>query len=885
MVRDVARVSSVTLRLAAVTLIIWPIARADDRATDAMITADYSAIVGDTAGQTADGYGTLGSVPVFGRASFPILTDRQGVPAVAAGRFGDGAKPNAARMVAAAHTGFFDTRGTSTTSKIFLNAILWASGKQQPGHVTVGLVNDKLAAFLQEAGFRLKPVVAPGTKAKINLAGCDVFVCNFHESLPHEAVAHVRAFANAGGGLVVCSTPWALKEADLARSQAVLEPFGLAFGGAHANGDSFVVARDPPPAIASASHALDRVLADVEKQDRLSDDEKRTACAAIDRTLAVRPDLQSLATGLEALQKAYGWIAPTRAKPIVVEKQPVEAMLVRYQSTRLDTLPPDRLFVHPAAKDIPGLPATGAEMVTRTVTIDGDAPASKLMQSPDRPTRVETGLYAAPGEAVEIILPHDKASKGLLVHIGGTEDTIFNRPKWDFFPKLWRRERLDKPRVEVGHALGGLITILVPPGSKLSRFDVTFGNVLDAPTFTLGSDAEEDWPTVRANPAPWGFVGTPKLVIYVPRAQLAATDDIGTVARHWDAVMNLADDHYGYGPFRRRAEVVTTNRQVSAGAAYAQYPIELGWGVDKETELTAAVRDGNWGTYHELGHTFQANFNGAFVIPTHAEVDVNLLPGMVYTLVHDRTAWDGDTHGTFNAPNRLKDRADFLAQDEASRTWKNACGRTTGYDFYFNLSEAFGWSAYRTALTRLMRSLQGERDAELDALDPKDPNFKRNRFYVLMCTATGRNLDRYFQRYGLGVPGRGAEISPEVKAAVAAKALPEWIDNQPLAALSKPDDVSLPLNVPLGKELATFSASDPEPGTIFTFEITAGNEDGSFAIDRRKGVVTLANIARGRSASRVLTVTCHDNGVPRHSLSRSFTVNVGKPARPSGQSR
>ncbi|NBW97043.1 MAG: hypothetical protein EBR28_10000 [Planctomycetia bacterium] len=843
------------------------------------IAGDYAAIVEGAAGQMADGYGTLGSVPVFGRASFPVLVDKAGVPAVAAGRLGDGARPTAARMVAAAHTGFFDTRGTGATSRLFLNSVLWASRRAKPDQVTVGLVNDKLVAFLQAAGFRLKPVAIPNAKGKVDLSGCDVFVCNFHEPLSDDALARIRAFAQAGGGLVVCSTPWALKEADLARAQEVLEPFGLAFGGAHAGGDSFPVAADPPAPIRSAAHALDAIRSGAAQRERLTLEEQRVACAAIDRVLAARPGLSPLADGLDALHDDLGWIAPTRAKPLTVEKQPVEALLVRYQSGLLDSLDTAGLFVHPAAADVPGLPPAGAERVTRTVAIDGDAPVSKLMQSPDRPTRVETGLYAGPGEAITVTLPRDKAGKGLMLHVGGTEDTIFNRPRWDSYPKLWRRVPLERPKTETGHALGGLITILVPPGANLGTFDVTFANVLPAPCFTLGVDAEDDWPKVRSRPAPWGFVRTPKLVIYVSRAQLAATADIGAVARHWDAVMNLADDHYGYGPFRRRAEVVTTNRQVSAGAAYAQYPIELGWGVDKETELASSVEDGNWGTYHELGHTFQADFNGAFVIPTHAEVDVNLLPGMVYALIHDRTAWDGDVHGTYNADKRLKDRADFLGQREEERTWKNACGRTAAYDFYFNLAEAFGWSAYKTALTRLMQSLQGGRDPELDALDSKDPNFKRNRFYVLMCTATGRNLDRYFQRYGLGVPGRGAEISPAVKEAVAARGYPVWTDNQPLAGLSQPDAVVLPLGVKAGRELATLEASDPEPGTIFTFEITAGNEDGSFAIDRRRGVVTLAGIAPGKSASRDVTVTCHDNGVPRHSLSRSFTVSVGRPGR------
>ena len=39
------------------------------------------------------------------------------------------------------------------------------------------------------------------------------------------------------------------------------------------------------------------------------------------------------------------------------------------------------------------------------------------------------------------------------------------------------------------------------------------------------------------------------------------------------------------------------------------------------------------------------------------------------------------------------------------------------------------------ALGRLMRWLQGTPDAELTALNSADPNFKRNRFYLLFCDA------------------------------------------------------------------------------------------------------------------------------------------------------
>jgi hypothetical protein len=77
----------------------------------------------------------------------------------------------------------------------------------------------------------------------------------------------------------------------------------------------------------------------------------------------------------------------------------------------------------------------------------------------------------------------------------------------------------------------------------------------------------------------------------------------------------------------------------------------------------------------------------------------------------------------------------------------------------------------------------------------------------------------------------------------------------------------------------------PVSGLVEEVMVTEGQRvkkgDPLFAIDRRTGVVTLAKIARGRSASREVTVACHDNGVPRHALSRTFTVSVGRPT-PAG---
>ena len=109
-----------------------------------------------------------------------------------------------------------------------------------------------------------------------------------------------------------------------------------------------------------------------------------------------------------------------------------------------------------------------------------------------------------------------------------------------------------------------------------------------------------------------GYIQNSKLTIYLPRWQLNALNNATQVTQYWQDVMDTSDYYYGYDLYRKRGEVMSANRQVAFGAAYAGYPIELGWGADSEVELNNSRLNGEWGSYHELGHGFQDDFNGSF---------------------------------------------------------------------------------------------------------------------------------------------------------------------------------------------------------------------------------------------------------------------------------
>ncbi|MGC4017359.1 MAG: M60 family metallopeptidase [Luteolibacter sp.] len=860
------------------------------------IAADFASITGTTGGQTVTGVYYPCSIARHGKAAFPILTDSDSITLMAAGRYGDNYATTAARAVTYGNSAAVTNSSLADPmATLLVNSVLWASRKSTPSTITVGCGPSVPTAFWTSRGFLTKSVTTTMSSTTNDLSGCDVLVCNIGSGFNASAVTKIQTFTSGGGGLVCSAQPWSMSTQQLADASTILTPFGLTYNQNaiyYGTSDSATIPSSAPSPYRSALNGSADLIRDKEGTITMSLADKTVATTAIGEVLDIRSDVAALNADLDVLSDSshYGTIAPTKAAPLSTTAKPVEAWLAHYQSIKFDTLTPAQLFVHPCTSDFPGLPDTGAVTSSKTISINGNTPANNLNNNGQRPVRFETGMYAQPGATITVTIPSDKLTAGLQVHIAGngSEDTTWNQTNWTFFPKLWRRVNLTTASTQTGSVFGGLVTILVPPGSSLGTFNVTVSGVIEAPVFVLGQNTDTEWnTTLKAKPAPYGFIQTDKITIYVPKSQLAQMSDPTAVCTHWKTVMDTADEYYGYTNWRKRGEAIASSRYVSAGAAYANYPIEAGWGTDSDEFLDNVRLNGSWGNYHELGHGFQNNFDDAFVIPTHAEVDVNLFPAMMYSMVHDKTTWEY-TSSFYGASDRTTKRANFLALPADQQTWAKACDTGTGpaYDFYYNLSDAFGWTAYKTMFTRLMNYLQnptGSTDSELKlaALSSSDTNYKRNRFYLLMCESTGRNLDTYFQRYGLGVTGRGYEITQSVKDLISTKGYPVWTDNSDIDSLSNPGTLTVDEVTPPGTQIYQFTAADAEePGTVWTYSITAGNTNNAFSIDKRTGKLRVQKLDAEATASYSLTVQVQDNGVPRFAKTSTFTVNVTNTAEP-----
>jgi hypothetical protein len=803
--------------------------------------------------------GSSGGVALQGRLSFPLGISTKREIVAAAGYYSDVA--TGGRVVSFAHTSFLE--GAEADQKTLAgNVVRWAGRKAAPKVLVVG----GSARAWKDAGFE----AVSGELTAETLKGAEVVILNLHRNPFRDGPGALEAFAARGGGVVILTTPWAAPEAQLSAANAFLAKAGLALLGSGSSETAYPVTKEPPSPNWSAANAVEALLADKAGTAKLSAEEKQLSATTVGAVFAGGTPSPAVLASLEKLNASYGWIRFAKSPALRKANNPVEAMLARYQAHLLETWPAEKVPAHPSAVDFPGAVGEGAA-VSRTVRFNAVSGPDKLINHGYK-TLINTGVYARPGVPVTVTIPANAVNAGLKVELGIHIDRNWHLNAWRRAPQVTRKEELKQPVTKIANGFGGLVVIHVPENCQLGATQVTVTGAVEAPVFTLGTTTEADWNSrIKNAPGAWGYIETPKWIGYIPREILQKVENPEAVARYWQTVVDTADEYMGYAKWRRRGEAMLTDRDLVAGYGHAGYPVMMAYAHEDEGSRALVERGplkGDWGFLHELGHTFQDSFDGNYTIATHAEVDVNLVPGIAMMLIHDRTAWDNNCHGTFDAKNRTKDMTAWDALPEADRTWDKACKTgSVAYDFYFTMAECFGWELYKKALGRMMDALQKPgSDADLAALDPKDPNFKRNRFFLCFSLSAQRNLLPHFERYGLGRGEHG--LSPAVIEKV--KALPTWSGNQPITSVAGPAKVRVKAGQPVGSALAQFTAKDPDAGTRFSFRIAGGNE--FFAIEQRRGALTLAKAAP--VGTYTLTIEADDSTIPRTMATTRCEVTV-----------
>jgi hypothetical protein len=146
-----------------------------------------------------------------------------------------------------------------------------------------------------------------------------------------------------------------------------------------------------------------------------------------------------------------------------------------------------------------------------------------------------------PGTVVTVAFPaavmSAAAGKSIRIHIGCHTDSLWHKSPWVRLPEVVRRYTASSASTAIGSALGGLIYITLPSGLSLGLQDVTITGAIAAPQYVHGTTSVADWQgSIRSRPAPWGEVGSSKLIICTQRAAMMKLDDPLTTMNYWDKV-------------------------------------------------------------------------------------------------------------------------------------------------------------------------------------------------------------------------------------------------------------------------------------------------------------------------------------------------------------
>ncbi len=471
--------------------------------------------------------------------------------------------------------------------------------------------------------------------------------------------------------------------------------------------------------------------------------------AAERKLMAAMPGIVRRGGALAERLSALHALRPQQLTPSeerkITNRDPLARVLVRFDDERTLTTPVDFVRPHAAAASFPGALPQGA----------APSPAGRTLAL-DVPGRRSLGLYAPAGGVVTVVFGDGKAQppEGLRLRIGAHSDDVRRRDSWSRMPRISRVFGVDAATMRVASAYGGLLYLEADAGLS-GTADLQVDGCVEAPLFELGTTDPQRWRDIlRLTPGPWAELATQKVVLTVPSEAVRKLDDPTAVLQFWDSLLDGAADLSARPRERTRPERYVADRQISAGAMHAGYPIMTHLRAAQDMLDLQRMKSGPWGLLHELGHNHQSKdwtFDGT------GEVTVNLFSlYLCDTLcgIGPDEAWGGNLR-------RAKDRlAQALA--EGRKPWGERRGDKADFGvrllMYSQLQQAFGWELF----IHCFAEYRDLRDEER----PKTDQDKRDQWLVRASRSVDRDLGPFFTAWGV-------ETSDAARASVAA--LADWM--------------------------------------------------------------------------------------------------------------
>jgi hypothetical protein len=611
-------------------------------------------------------------------------------------------------------------------SRFLQNAFRWIAQGKAP---TIGVLSSASASgavnFLKQQGFSATVLSGPITAS--SLASINALALDATKLVSSADTDLVREWVRGGGGVIVWANGWAwpfytapgksLKLDFL--GNRLLNEAGIAWTEGYVTGSSVLAAL---PATLNALSALDYQIG-----GGADPTEVRQAKLSMSSALAFVPNANNaLMQQLNALKSTIATIIPSPAQPFASASNPAQTAVFNYLANE----PAELVTAHASATVFPGAVPASAPRISRSISLSGPLFANSLWQS--------TGIYAPPGEKVQITVSSSDASKGMVAIIGAHTDDLNNSQdkNWTRAPVISKTFPLANETNTVASAFGGLIYIKNVSG----QVAITVGGAVEAPRFVAGVTSLAEWKgSIRSREAPWAELESNKIVVTVQSELIRKLDDPLAVLRTWDKVLDLQGKLAGWNQGENLPMRITFDQQISAGYMHSGYPV-MAFLPSQKAFLSInelfSPNDDTWGFTHEFGHNHQ-NYDWTF--DGTGEVTVNLFSMFALEGLYGRPK---EQIGLNQMPSYERRRMGLYFSQTPSYARLTADAFDTLIP-YSQLITGFGWNTF----IDLFREYLNLPEAQL----PSNDSQKVDQWVSRFSMRVGRNLGPFFQTWGFPV--------------------------------------------------------------------------------------------------------------------------------------
>jgi len=487
----------------------------------------------------------------------------------------------------------------------------------------------------------------------------------------------------------------------------------------------------------------------------------------VKKKLLVAVSICFLVFNLNAQNKNYAVTAAniiiTPESPLAVKDTTLRKEVTTWCVAQLKEQNYKKIKAHPSAEFFPGKVKEGYTFIGRSIKINhkkiGDSLipiVSKLdYSSPWSNTMYSTGLYAVPGQYVEIIIPKSLKDKNISVQIGCHSDRlnqwVASKEAWRRMPIIVKKQKLSDQKTRVASPFGGLIYITASPKSDDWTEDITINHAVAAPLFKLRSTTQQEWADqLKNNKSPWGELASNDIIITIPDSVLQKVTDPEKVMKLWNLIIGGEMDLAQIPQPFYRAQRLVVDEHIGGGFMHSGYPIMvhhspvkhmLSEDIIANPELLMKPSKGgaNWGFFHEIGHNMQ---NLDWVFGGTTEVSCNFFS--IYMFDRLMGGRD-DAHTGISNVNTQKMMKKYFAEGVDYEKWKK--DPFLGLVMFRQLQEGFGWENFK----KFFREYQAMAAKDPSGEYAKTDEQKRDLWVKTFSDITGRNIAPFFEKWGIPV--------------------------------------------------------------------------------------------------------------------------------------